>query len=138
LNLNLYFDATGHKEASKIVDLVHRMEHGGFWKTLSYVYIPTLQYTDQEREPTAKTGKKSYSAATADQGLKENPQTGRTALVSVFDKLCKAGVHNILRLYVEDREQPSPTDAALERALQGRESMADASSGRGSFHVETW
>ncbi|RTE83626.1 hypothetical protein BHE90_001802 [Fusarium euwallaceae] len=137
LDKNLYFDATGHKDADKIIDLVGRMNVGGFCDTLSYVYIPTVQHTSRGSEPAAKAGRKSYSSTTADQGLRENPRIGRNALVSVFDTLYQAGVRNILRLHVEDREQPSHTDTAIEKALQGRESMTEISEDRGQINVET-
>ncbi|RSM00406.1 hypothetical protein CEP52_009156 [Fusarium oligoseptatum] len=138
LDKNLYFDATGHKDADKIIDLAGRMNVGGFCDTLSYVYIPTVQHTSRGSEPAAKAGRKSYSSTTADQGLRENPRIGRNALVSVFDTLYQAGVRNILRLHVEDREQPSHTDTAIEKALQGRESMTEISEDRGQINVETW
>ncbi|KAJ4320188.1 hypothetical protein N0V84_005973 [Fusarium piperis] len=138
LDKNLYFDATGHKEADKIIDLVDRMNVGGFGDTLSYVYIPTVQHTFGSGELAAKTGRKNYSLATTDQRLQENPRLGRNALISVFERLQKAGVRNILRLCVEDREQPSHTDAAIEKALQGRESMTEDFSDRKPIYVETW
>ncbi|RSL85527.1 hypothetical protein CEP51_003277 [Fusarium floridanum] len=138
LDKNLYFDATGHKDADSMINLVGRMKVGGFCNTLSYVYIPTVQHTFRASEPATKTGKKSYSSTTADRGLRENPRIGRNALVRVFDELCEAGVRNIFRLYVEDREQPSHTDSAIEKALQGRESIAEVSKDRGQINVETW
>lgn len=72
--------------------------------------------------------------------LPENPEIGRTELVKVFNKLRELEVKSILRLYVEDRQSPSHSDAAIEKALQGRESTAEGSGVTSSrpIAVETW
>ncbi|KAL2181048.1 uncharacterized protein P884DRAFT_274879 [Thermothelomyces heterothallicus CBS 202.75] len=54
---------------------------------------------------------------------RENANMGRSDLVSVFDKLSKRGVKRILRLQVDDLAPPAHTDAAIELALKGIESL---------------
>ncbi|KAH7020453.1 hypothetical protein EDB80DRAFT_561533 [Ilyonectria destructans] len=142
LDKNLYFDALGNKEADKIIELLDRMSVGGFGETLAYVYLPTVLHSPSSN-PSAEPGKKSYQknpGMAENRSLQENPDVGRTSLVSVFDKLHQLGVRNILRLCVEDREQPSHTDATIEIALQGRESLAPPTEGRSSrpISIENW
>ncbi|KAK7422549.1 hypothetical protein QQX98_001572 [Neonectria punicea] len=139
LDRNLYFDALGMKDVDKVIELLDRMAVGGFAETLAYVYLPTVLRV----EPRSQSRKKSYGSnqGMADQKSKqENAHPGRDVLVEVFDKLRQLGVRNILRLYVEDREAPSHTDAAIERALRGRESMAPVGECRTNrpISVETW
>lgn len=142
MDKNLYFDALGNKEADKIIELLDRMSIGGFGETLAYVYLPTVLHSPSSN-PSAEPGKKSYQknpGMAENRSLQENPDVGRTSLVSVFDKLHQLGVRNILRLCVEDREQPSHTDATIEIALQGRESLAPPTEGRSSrpISIENW
>ncbi|QYS96682.1 hypothetical protein H0G86_003922 [Trichoderma simmonsii] len=139
---NLYFDASGHKGADKIIDLIERMSFGGFCDTLAYVYIPIVEHS-QDKKSTATPSKKSLSInQTMDyqKALLENPKVGRNSLVTVFDKLYDCGVRRILRLQVEDRDNPSHTDAAIEKALQGRDSLSaqPEKQFRGPISVETW
>ncbi|KAL7790945.1 hypothetical protein V8C37DRAFT_161785 [Trichoderma ceciliae] len=136
---NLYFDASGHKGADQLIELINRMSVGGFGDTLAYVYIPTVQHSPDSK-PTAKISNKSHpmnQGVARQKTLTENPNIGRSSLIGVFDKLHELGVKSILRLQVEDRESPSHTDAAIERALQGRDSVSDEKS-RGPISVETW
>lgn len=147
---NLYFDASGHKEAKDIVELVKRMSIGGFGSVLSHVRIPTINHADQR---TAKPREKSYSMNVSvsrhSRGQNtENLKIGRSSVVGVLDKLYKAGVRHILRLHVEDRQSPSHTDEAIERALRGRASIGedqrtvDSKSSdqktRGAIQIEVW
>jgi hypothetical protein len=98
------------------------MSVGGFLDTLAYVYIPGL---DQATAPVKheKPERKAYGRGRASQ-VQENPKMGRNDLVSVFDKLSSCGVTRILRLQVDDLEDPAHTDSAIEMALQGAESLA--------------
>lgn len=115
------------------------MSVGGFGNTLAYVYLPTV-LKRQDSESVVKPVEKSYlmnQGMARQRGRAENPELGRTSLVSVFEKLHKVGVKNILRLHVEDREPPSHTDAAIEMALQGRDSLSEIQASR-PISVETW
>jgi hypothetical protein len=121
------------------------MSVGGFLDTLAYVYIPGL---DQATAPVKqeKPERKAYGRGRASQ-VQENPKMGRNDLVSVFDKLSSCGVTRILRLQVDDLEDPAHTDSAIEMALQGAESLASQdqeqpAQARNLVHpsilVETW
>ncbi|EAQ89632.1 hypothetical protein CHGG_06251 [Chaetomium globosum CBS 148.51] len=143
---NLYFDASGHSRANTIITLIERMSVGGFLDTLAYVYIPGLdQVTPAVKHE--KPERKTYGRGRSGQ-VQENPKMGRNDLVSVFDKLSSCGVTRILRLQVDDLEEPAHTDSAIEMALQGTEPLASQDQeqpparGRNSAHpsilVETW
>ncbi|KAJ5370377.1 uncharacterized protein N7496_006469 [Penicillium cataractarum] len=125
---NLYFDAISleDKEPSQIVDLISRLSIGGFDKILSYVRIPTTKMSAPAQQAPKKE-LKSYVKRTAGtvQGpiFGENPNPGRQSLVSVFDELYEAGVRRIIRLYVDDMVPPHHSDAAIERAISGRDSL---------------
>ncbi|KAI8960596.1 hypothetical protein F5Y11DRAFT_329178 [Daldinia sp. FL1419] len=139
---NLYFDASElkRKEAEKITRLIDRMLVGGFNDTLAYVYLPIVLHIQEGTDSSPKSIGKSYPM---NQGLArksnttENPYMGRSSLIEVFDKLYTAGVRNILRLHVEDSDSPSHTDAAIEKALQGRDSLEGNLKSR-PILVETW
>lgn len=131
-----------------MVDLIGRLCHGGFGSTLSYVSLPSLQQMPAQGSETPKAEKKSYPAnhrlalKNKTQQKQENPKLGRDSLVKVFDKLQRdGGVRKILRLYVEDREESPPhSDAAIERAVRGMESIhtMSAPTGREPIAVEEW
>lgn len=138
---NLYFDASGlrRKGADKVTELIGRMSIGGFGDTLAYVYLPTIMH-GQDSEAASKPIKKSYpmnQGVAREDNREENPNIGRTSLINVFDRLYEVGVRNILRLHVEDREALSHTDAAIEMALQGRDSLSTNPTSR-PISVETW
>lgn len=118
------------------------MAVGGFGSTLAYVYLPTVMHT-QDSEATSKPIEQSYamSQGMARQSVQaENPKMGRSVLINVFDSLYAVGVRNILRLHVEDRVAPSHTDAAIETALQGRDSLTELTETETCrpISVETW
>ncbi|KAI0407365.1 hypothetical protein F4802DRAFT_19209 [Xylaria palmicola] len=113
---NLYFDARGLQETTKILELLDRMKAGGFGATLSYVSIPAIRHAPTSPLQTENFDLPDQSAPP------ENPRLGRTDLIGVFDKLRELKVTYIWRLDVEDRVRPSHTDAAIERAIQGKDS----------------
>lgn len=120
-DINLYFDASGHTRVDSIITLIERMSAGGFQNTLSYVYIPSL---DHGQGGTDNHGTRSERRAYGGtQELRENPNMGRSDLVRVSDKLSKCKVKRILRLQVDDLKPPAHTDAAIELALKGVESL---------------
>ncbi|KAK4074698.1 uncharacterized protein Triagg1_4847 [Trichoderma aggressivum f. europaeum] len=128
---NLYFDARGIQETKKILELLDRMKAGGFGTTLSYVSIPAIRHI-----PTVPSTADNLDPR--DRGISlENPRPGRTDLIDVFNKLRELKVTQILRLEVEDRQAPSHMDAAIERAIQGRDSADDQFSRR-PIGVHTW
>ncbi|KAK2024170.1 hypothetical protein LX32DRAFT_706129 [Colletotrichum zoysiae] len=134
LNMNLFFDAREQQEARKIVDLLGRMSVGGFHGTLAYVYLPAIVHI-----PTGAPFAKPTAADRTRQAKNKNAM-GREGLIQVFDKLYELKVRNILRLYVEDWQAPSHTDAAIEVALQGIDSLAieRKPEDRRPIAVETW
>lgn len=115
------------------------MSHGGFSETLAYVSIPTVANEEPSRPP-----KPTPRPVTMNQGAsvrrkeEQNPNPGRTALIDVFQKLRDQKVACILNLEVEDRRSPSHTDAAIELAIQGRDSSDLYSSLGSPIIVETW
>ncbi|KAI1635751.1 hypothetical protein F4809DRAFT_612809 [Biscogniauxia mediterranea] len=120
---NLYFDARGLQESKKILELLDRMKVGGFGTTLSYVSIPATRHVPLPAD---------------DQSMPlENPRLGRTDLIDVFNKLFELKVKFIWRLEVEDRQRPSHTDSAIERAIQGRDSTGDEVF-RDPISIHTW
>ncbi|KAL6827245.1 hypothetical protein J3E69DRAFT_380382 [Trichoderma sp. SZMC 28015] len=129
--INLYFDARGIQETKKILELLDRMKAGGFGTTLSYVSIPAIRHI-----PTVPSTADNVDPR--DRGIPfENPRPGRTDLIEVFNKLHELKVTQILRLEVEDRQAPSHMDAAIERAIQGRDSADDQVSRR-PIGIHTW
>ena len=115
------------------------MAYGGFSEILSYACLPTVAQI-KPSEAEAKPAKKSYAmnhGMSLSRTVKENPNPGRIALVAVFDRMYAAGVKHILTLQVEDRELPSHTDAAIEMALQGRDSVTVSQKSR-PITVEIW
>jgi hypothetical protein len=145
---NLYFDAIslGDKSPGQIVDLISRLSIGGFDKVLSYVRIPTTKLSAPAPD-APKQGLKTYakrlSSAKQEPVLGENPNPGRQSLVPVFDQLYEVGVRRIIRLYVDDMVPPYHTDAAIERAIAGKDALGleiprkDKGNG-GRIIVETW
>ncbi|KAL7961526.1 hypothetical protein V8C34DRAFT_311755 [Trichoderma compactum] len=128
---NLYFDARGIQETKKILELLDRMKAGGFGTTLSYVSIPAIRHI-----PTVPSTADNLDPR--DRCISfENPRPGRIDLIDVFNKLRELKVTQILRLEVEDRQAPSHMDAAIERAIQGRDSTDDQFSWR-PIGVHTW
>lgn len=143
---NLYFDAISleDKEPSQIVNLISRLSIGGFDKILSYVRIPTTKMNTPAQQAPKKE-LKSYMKRTGGtmQGprFEENPNPGRQSLVSVFDELYEAGVRRIIRLFVDDMVPPHHSDAAIERAIAGRDSQGLEKPRRENgcrIMVETW
>lgn len=126
---NLYFDARGIQETKKILELLDRMAVGKFSSTLSYVSIPAIRHVPVVSPPADNVDPR-------DRGM-ENPRLGRTDLIEVFDKLRVLNVTQILRLEVEDRQTPSHMDAAIEKAIQGRNSADDQFSPR-PIDIDTW
>jgi hypothetical protein len=115
------------------------MAVGGFGETLSYVYLPIIEYSqtgESAEKPERKTHAMNQGVA-RHKVLQENPKIGRTAHINVFERLYKAGVRSILRLHVEDREYPSHTDAAIEIALRGGDSLSEVQKCR-PISVEIW
>lgn len=110
---------------------------GGFDSTLASVNLPTISQAPIEDVKQ----KKSYSMnqkRTRDI-VRENPTMGRTGLVAVFNKLFECKVRRILLLQVEDRDKPPHTDAAIEEALRGRQSVIKRSvKCRDAISVEVW
>lgn len=127
---NLYFDARGIQETKKILELLDRMKAGGFGKTLSYVSIPAIRHVPAVSPPADNVDPR-------DRSMPENPRLGRTDLIEVFNKLHQLKVTQILRLEVEDRQVPSHMDAAIEKAIQGRDSADDQFS-RQPIDIDTW
>ncbi|KAF4537794.1 Intracellular serine protease [Lasiodiplodia theobromae] len=137
---NLYFDAIGQQDAQDITDLLQRMSDGGFGTTLAYVNLPTVRFNPPRRSSAELSGlpRRKVKPKTNQKSLPENPGVGRTELVQVFKKLYDLNVRSILRLSVEDRQSPSHTDAAIEEALQGRESITDGAGSSRPIAVEKW
>ncbi|KAL6229846.1 hypothetical protein BDW75DRAFT_249236 [Aspergillus navahoensis] len=145
---NLFFDAIGQqrKTADDIVTLISRLrDGGGFGDILSYVRIPVTtqirapqpQSPNQER----KTYGKHQGSAKNNQSSEENPHPGRQCLTRVFDSLYDAGVRTIIRLEVNDMETPHHTDAAIERAITGADSLGletPRNGGPNPIMIETW
>ncbi|KPM35437.1 hypothetical protein AK830_g11140 [Neonectria ditissima] len=139
MNKNLYFDASGKEDAGAIIELLNRMEMGGFAETLSYVYLPTVLHV----EPQSQLRRKNYEANSGravSKSLRGNNKPGRDILVDVFNKLHQLGVRSILRLCVEDRDPPSHSDASIEKAIRGSESLLQTAESRVNrpISVETW
>lgn len=138
---NLYFNAISlkDKEPSQIVKLIGRLSVGGIDENLSCVRIPTTKMIAPAQQALKKESKKyvQQTGSTKQEiTLKENPNPGRQSLVPVFDKLHEAGVRMILNLNVDDMDLPYHTDAAIERAIAGRDSFGKEI--RGPIMVETW
>jgi hypothetical protein len=113
------------------LELLERMEAGGFAATLSYVSIPALRHVP------AIPPLPDYLDSTGRGVPPENPRLGRTDLIDVFNKLNDLEVTYIWRLEVEDRQRPSHTDAAIERAIQGRDPTVDQVPRR-PISIHTW
>lgn len=143
---NLYFDAISleEKDPGRIIDLISRLSVGGFDKVLSYVRIPTTTLSTSASEAPKKelkTYNKRPGGVKQGPQFGENPHPGRQSLVSVFDELFEAGVRRIIRLYVDDMIPPYHTDAAIERAIAGRDSLGlekPRKENGGRIMVETW
>ena len=89
----------------------------------------------------ASTTSKAYSANESKQREgtpQENPMIGRSSLITVFDKLASVQVRNILRLHVDDRDTPAHTDAAIERAIRGRDYFSSENGRKEAIGVELW
>lgn len=89
------------------------LAHLEFEDVLQYVAFPNMKF--QKNVTTSKTKK----IAKTDNGC------GRNDMVFLFDFLRHKGVTRIIRVIVDDREEPSHSDEAIERAL-------------GTFGVEIW
>ncbi|KAL7928909.1 hypothetical protein V8C35DRAFT_316826 [Trichoderma chlorosporum] len=139
---NLYFDASHlvGKPVEQVVDLIEKLSKaGGFEDTLSYVNLPILSTI--HRKTTAKSEQKTYNSNEKRQrggGQQENPNLGRNALISVFDTLVSAKVRRILRLQVEDRDSLPHTDASIERAIRGKDSLSLGDDRDEAIKIEYW
>lgn len=128
----------------QVVELIDRLwKAGGFENTLSYVNLPILS-TIHEKSSASKADKldgRGYNSNEKRQrrgASQENPTLGRSALISVFDKLVSVNVRKILRLHVDDRGTLPHTDAAIERAIRGRDSFSLGHTRNESIEVEHW
>lgn len=121
-----------------MIDLIERLSKaGGFEDTLSYIRIPVLKVTKMK----AKIPQSDRNEHTKDFPLQhEDHPTERTDLIKVFDKLASKNVRRILSLFVEDGGGFSHSDAAIERAIRGKCSIAiEGDSERPSaLEVEYW
>jgi len=128
---NLYFDARGLQDTDKILEVLDRMQAGGFGAILSYVNIPAIRQSPahQQATDTVDTMDRGHLAA-------KNPRD----LTGVFNKLYSKplSVRRIWRLEVEDRQCPSHSDAAIERSIQGREDAGGNKDARGAISVHIW
>lgn len=143
LDKNLYFDAShlAGKTVDQVVDLIEKLSKaGGFEDTLSYVNLPRLS-TIHEKASASKSDSRTYNSNEKRQrggAYQENPKLGRSALISVFDKLVSVNISHILRLQVDDREGLPHTDAAIERAIRGRDSFSLGNARKEAIKVESW
>lgn len=138
---NMYFDATHQqgKTAAQVVDLIEKLSKaGGFEDTLSYVNLPALSHISDKPGGSTKAYNPNEGRQRGSHDSKDNPKLGRSSLVSVFDELAGKGVCNILRLHVEDLDVPAHTDAAIERAIRGRDSFSLGSRRASAIEIETW
>ena len=140
---NLYLDATHLKGKSvdKLINLIESLASGGgFEDTLSYVSLPVLSSYYDKPNPSSSENK-SYGANEGRQRgveLQGGQTIGRSALIRVFDKLASLKIRNILRLHVDDRDGIPHTDAAIERAIRGRDRFGLENGRSDAIHVETW
>ncbi|KAL9473840.1 hypothetical protein ACSS6W_008220 [Trichoderma asperelloides] len=140
---NLYFDAShlAGKTVDQVVDLIEKLSNaGGFEDTLSYVNLPILM-TIHEKASGSKSDNRGYNSNEKRQrggAHQENPKLGRSALISVFDKLVSVNIRHILRLHVDDREGLPHTDAAIERAIRGLDSFSLGNTRREAIKIESW
>ncbi|KAL6695387.1 hypothetical protein J3F84DRAFT_408366 [Trichoderma pleuroticola] len=140
---NLYFDAShlAGKTVDQVVDLIEKLSKaGGFEDTLSYVNLPILT-TIHEKSSASKSDNRGYSSNEKRQrggAHQENPKLGRSALISVFDKLVSVNIRHILRLQVDDREGLPHTDAAIERAIRGQDSFGLGNTRKEEIKIESW
>lgn len=116
---------------------------GRFEDTLSYVSLPVLTYTSDNSENSSSATSRSYDANQRRQrgnGEQEKNTTGRNSVVAVLDKLAESGVRKIIRLSVEeDSDSPPHTDAAIERAVRGVDSLVpDNKRNDPQIAVEIW
>lgn len=143
LDKNLYFDAShlAGKTVDQVVDLIEKLSKaGGFEDTLSYVNLPILT-TIHEKSSASKSDNRGYSSNEKRQrggAHQENPKLGRSALISVFDKLVSVNIRHILRLQVDDREGLPHTDAAIERAIRGQDSFGLGNTRKEEIKIESW
>jgi hypothetical protein len=128
IDKNLYFDATNlkGKTSKQIADLVTMLANpGGFEDTLSYVSLPVLSYT-KDMTSSSSQSSRNYDANERRQRSMsgyDDKTTGRNSAVAVLDKLAESGVRKVIRLIVEEDSKSPHTDAAIERAIRGEDSM---------------
>lgn len=116
---------------------------GGFEDILSYVSLPVLAYAADNSDISSSQASESYDANQSRQRGSNSQQKrtmGRSSAVAVLDKLAECGVRKIIRLTVEeDLESPPHTDAAIERAVRGQDSLISENRRRHPrIEVETW
>lgn len=116
------------KSPKNVADLILMLAApGGFEDTLSYVKLPVLDYTPEIIAPSSRLHLSTYGANQSrhrgTDAQEENP-LGRSSAVAIFDKLAQVGVRHVLRVVVEEDMRSSPhTDASIERAISGQDSM---------------
>lgn len=115
---------------------------GGFEDTLSYVKLPVLSYTAASSTGGSDSTTAIYAANKTRQrdNDQEEKLMGRNSVVAVLDKLAQVGVRTILQLHVEeDSKTPPHTDAAIERAVRGQDSLIPTNKReKDGIAVETW
>lgn len=139
LDKNLFLDASHLKGESvdQVIQLIDRLSRaGGFEDTLSYVRIPVLSVSNNK--PRALQSDIRGHTRNSSHEIEGN-RMERMDLVRVFDKLASENVRRILGLFIEDGVS-SHSDAAIERAIQGRCSIEiDGDSTRAvALEVECW
>ncbi|KAI1121303.1 hypothetical protein F5Y10DRAFT_282592 [Nemania abortiva] len=144
LDKNMFFDAAHQqgKTADEVVILVEKLSRaGGFEDTLSYVSLPSLDHvTDTSSGPVSEsyTQNETRRRSPRDKAQTAPENRGRSSLVRVFDALSENNVRTILRLHVDDLDSPAHTDAAIERAIRGRDAFSLDTQRPSTIHIETW
>ncbi|KAJ8119714.1 hypothetical protein ONZ43_g3397 [Nemania bipapillata] len=144
LDKNMFFDATHEqgKTANEVVSLIEKLSRaGGFEDTLSHVKLPSLDYlTDSLNTSTSNSyiSNERRSRDSYDKAQAVPQEEGRRSLIPVFDMLAKNNIRTILRLHVDDLASPAHTDAAIERAIRGRDAFSLTDQRPSEIHIETW
>ncbi|KAL7814959.1 hypothetical protein V8C44DRAFT_363359 [Trichoderma aethiopicum] len=142
---NLYFEAShlNGRSLSEVIDLIEKLSNaGGFEDTLSYVSIPILS-TLHDEATAFELGDKMDDAdgkeppgRLSEEGSKSG--LGRSALISIFDKLASVNVRRIIRLHVDDRDAVPHTDSAIEQAIRGCDSSSPSRDMKRAIRVDEW
>ncbi|KUI69258.1 Major intracellular serine protease [Cytospora mali] len=102
-DLSEYCKLTGNEINTHITIL-------NFENILQYVEIPKVSANEEDNKPKVKGNRGLF---------KTDDGEGRTELESVFKKLKSKGVSTILKVTVDDLEQPAHSDWAISKALEG-------------------